>query len=77
MIRFLSVLVQTAQTTWERVQWYSYRGGYEAFHRSLKTGCGIQRRRLCCRGGKGAPSRYPSPVVVRLASTARPGAQGT
>src|SRR5205807_3256036 len=41
-----SVLTQTLEQAWERVDWYRVRWIVEDYHQGLKTGCSIELRQL-------------------------------
>ena len=41
-----SVPVETLEDATERIDWYTYRWVVEDYHKCLKTGCGMQERRL-------------------------------
>jgi hypothetical protein len=41
-----TVATATLAEAWERVEWYTFRWLIEDYHKCLKSGCGIERRRL-------------------------------
>lgn len=41
-----SVLVETVTDVLERVDWYTHRWVVEEYHKCLKTGCGMEQKRL-------------------------------
>jgi hypothetical protein len=60
------VPMRTEQDAWECIGWYRCRWLCEEFHHGLKTGCGLERRRLRTREGTERLLALLSPVAVRL-----------
>jgi hypothetical protein len=60
------VPIRTEQDAWECIGWYRCRWLCEEFHHGMKTGCGLERRRLRTREGEERLLALLSPVAVRL-----------
>ena len=61
-----SVLVQTVEQAWERVDWYRARWIVEDYHQGLKTGCRIEQRQLQSYEGLRRLLGLLAPAAVRL-----------
>ena len=61
-----SVVVQTVEQAWERVDWYRARWLVEDYHQGLKTGCRIEGRQLQSYEGLRRLLGFLAPLAVRL-----------
>jgi hypothetical protein len=65
-ILLTSVMTQTVEQAWERVEWYRCRWVVEDYHQCLKTGCSIEQRQLRAKERLLRVLGLLAPVALRL-----------
>lgn len=61
-----SVVVESEEQAWERVEWYRMRWIVEDYHQCLKTGCQIEARQVQTYEGLRTVLGFLAPLAVRL-----------